>query len=254
MSEDEKLWKEYKATKNRAIREKIILDYSHLVKFVAGRLRMHLGDYVEYEDMLSYGIFGLIDAIDKFDYEKGVKFETYASLRIKGSIIDYIRKLDWIPRSLRQKNKLLENAFSELESMLGRPPTEDEIAEKLNVSHEELDEMYRKSSIVSLISLDDYFEQNHEPNVRDLSGSGNESSPETHYDIKETKRMLAEEINKLSEREREVISLYYFEELTIKEISNIIGVSESRISQIHSKAVFKLKNKLGKHRSQLFIK
>jgi RNA polymerase sigma factor for flagellar operon FliA len=253
MTDANELWAQYQLTKTPELREKIILTYSHLVKFVAGRLSMHLGGHVDYEDMMSYGIFGLIDAIDKFDPAKGVKFETYASLRIKGSIIDSIRKLDWIPRSLRKRSKALDSSYAELENLLGRPPTDAELAEHLGIDPGEIDELYRKSSIVSLISLDDYMEQNQESSFSSLSGSPG-LSPEKQYDVKETKKMLADEINKLSDKERQVISLYYFEELTIKEISHIMSVSESRISQIHSKAVFKLKTKLGKYRSLLFIK
>ena len=247
----DKIWRDYRETKDPSLREKIIMTYAHLVKYVAGRLQIHLGGHVEYDDLISYGIFGLIDAIDRFDMKKGAKFETYASLRIKGSIIDGIRKLDWVPRSLRQKNKQFESACMELEAELGREPTSEELAGRLKITLPELDELYRKSSIVSLISLDDYLDQNHEAPIGSLSPSPS-PSPEREFDIKETKMMLAEEINKLTEKERQVVSFYYFEELTVKEISEIMGVSESRISQIHSKAVSKLKMKLGKHRDVLF--
>ena len=252
MDNFDNVWREYGKTKDPALKEKLILHYSHLVKYVAGRLSIHIGQHVEYDDMISYGIFGLIDAIDKFDCEKGVKFETYASMRIRGSIIDSIRKLDWVPRTLRQKNKQLDQTFSELENELGREPTEGEIAEKLNISLEETQELIKKSSVASLVSLNDYLDQNHEATFMGTSGTQIES-PETQYEKYEVKEMLVDAINKLSDKEKKVISLYYFEDMTLKEISIIMGVSESRISQIHSKAVLRLKARLGKYKSILFV-
>lgn len=248
----ENVWRSYSKTKNPLLKEKLILQYSHLVKFVAGRLSIHIGQHVEYDDMISYGIFGLIDAIDKFDCDKGVKFETYASLRIRGSIIDSIRKLDWVPRTLRQKNKQLDIAFSELENELGREPLETELADKLNISVEETQELIKKSSVASLISLNDYLDQNHEATFMSTSGTQIES-PDVQYEKYEIKQILVDAIDKLSDKEKKVISLYYFEDLTLKEISSIMGVSESRISQIHSKAVLRLKARLGKYKSILFV-
>ena len=245
----ENIWESYSKTKTPQLKEKLILEYAPLVKYVAGRLSVHVGQHVEYDDLISYGIFGLIDAIDKFDYMKGVKFETYAALRIRGAIIDSIRKMDWVPRTLRQRNKQLEQAFSELEYELGREPTEEELADKLNISLEETNDLLRKSSVVALISLDDYLEQNHEAN---FSNAENEDTPERQYEKQEVKEMLVDAIDKLSEKEKKVITLYYFEDLTLKEISSIMGVSESRISQIHSKAVLRLKSKLGRYKSLLF--
>ncbi|MDR2903413.1 MAG: FliA/WhiG family RNA polymerase sigma factor [Clostridiales bacterium] len=251
MAHIEDTWRLYNETKSPAVKEELILQYSNLVKYVAGRLSIHIGQHVEYDDMISYGIFGLIDAIDKFDYEKGVKFETYASVRIRGSIIDSIRKLDWVPRTLRQKNKQLETVFSELENMLGREPTDAELAEKLDMSLEETQELVKKSSVASLVSLNDYLDQNHEVTFMNTSGTQIES-PEAQYEKAEIKEMLIDAINKLSDKEKKVITLYYFEDLTLKEISNLMGVSESRISQIHSKAVLRLKARLGKYKSLLF--
>lgn len=245
----EKIWESYSNTKDPHLKEKLILEYASLVKYVAGRLSVHVGQHVEYDDLISYGIFGLIDAIDKFDYTKGVKFETYAALRIRGAIIDSIRKMDWVPRTLRQRNKQLEQAFSELEYELGREPTEEELSVKLSISLEETTELMKKSSVIALISLDDYLDQNHEAN---FSNSAAEETPELHYEQQELKEMLVDAIDKLSEKEKKVITLYYFEDLTLKEISSIMGVSESRISQIHSKAVMRLKSKLGRYKSLLF--
>ena len=243
MQEMEKVWKSYAVTKNPALREKLIIEYAPLVKLVAGRLLMHVGQYVDFEDLTSYGIFGLIDAIDKYDAEKGIKFETYASIRIRGAIIDNIRKLDWVPRSLRAKNKQLEQVYADLTVELGREPNEDEIAEKLMVPLSEAQDLIRKSAVVSLVSLDDYLEQNHDVGVFNLSPNLIDN-PENSIEMMETKQALADAIDQLSDKEKKVITLYYFDELTLKEISAVLGVSESRVSQIHTKAILSLKAKL----------
>ena len=247
----DKLWQMYGETKSPAIKEKLILHYAPLVKFVAGRLVIHIGQHVEYDDLVGYGIFGLIDAIDKFDICKGIKFETYASLRVRGAIIDHIRRLDWVPRTQRQKNKQVEQAFSQLEDEMGRPPTDEELANHLKMSLEEAQELLRNSSILSLVSLDDFLDQNYENSSASLV-SNREDSPEEQTEKRERKAMLAEAISKLSEKEKLVVTLYYFEDLTLKEISSIMKVSESRVSQIHTKAIGRLQGKLGRFKSLLF--
>ena len=247
----EKLWQAYSESKSPALKEKLILQYAPIVKYVAGRMLVHIGQHVEYDDLAGYGIFGLIDAIDKFDFNKGVKFETYASLRIRGAIIDHIRRLDWVPRTLRQKNKQLEQAHVQLEDELGREPTEEEVAEKLSISLEEVRELMRKSSVLSLVSLDDFLDQNYEASFNVLV-SNKQDSPEEQTEIRERKVMLADAIAKLSEKEKLVVTLYYFEDLTLKEISSIMKVSESRVSQIHTKAISRLQVRLGRHKSLLF--
>jgi RNA polymerase sigma factor for flagellar operon FliA len=248
----DKIWREYWTTKTPELKEKLILEYAPLVKLVAGRLSMHLGQHVDYEDLVSYGIFGLIDAIDKYDLEKGVKFETYASLRIRGEMIDSIRKMDWVPRALRQKNKQLEHVLSELEYELGRAPTEAEIAGRLDITVEEADDLIKKTTIISLISLNDYLEQNGDIPYQSIDGE-NADSPDQDYEKQEVRRILTDAIEKLTEQERIVVTLYYFEDLTLKEISRTLGVTESRISQIHSKAIVKLQNRLGKYKSVLYL-
>lgn len=247
----EMLWEQYEATKDVSIKDQLIMEYAPLVKYVAGRLNIYLGQSVEYEDLVSYGVFGLIDAIEKFDFKKGVKFETYASLRIRGSIIDNIRKLDWVPRSLRQKNKEIEKIIMELETELGRTATDEELAQKMNISIEELHEIYKKTNLISLISLDEYIEQNNDYNISSEKSPATEQ-PESYIEKQELKRILKESIEKLPEREQKILFLYYFEELTLKEISSIMGVSESRISQLHTKAITRLKTKLGKYKSILY--
>lgn len=245
-----KIWEEYRKTKSSSIKDKIIEKYAHLIKLVAGRISIYTNSQIDYEDLLSYGVFGLIDAIDKFDYEKGIKFETYASLRIRGEIIDNIRRIDWIPRSLRQKNKLLENAVSSFEAEYGREPTNEELSEILNLSIKDVEDLVKNSSIYNLISLDDYLEQSHEKSS-DSIVCNSIKTPEEALSQKELNKMLAEVIDSLNENQRKVITLYYYEELTLKEIAQIMNVSESRISQIHSKTIKILKSKMG-NREEFF--
>ena len=222
------------------------MEYAPLVKIVAGRLSMYLGYNVEYEDLVSYGIFGLIDAIDKFDYEKGIKFETYASLRIRGAILDHIRKMDWLPRTIRQKQKKMDNVLSKLERELGRPATDEEMAKELGISLEEYYTWEGQTQASRLVSIDECMEQGLEIQP-DSSVKSKFDSPESVIERQELKRELEEAISVLTEKERKVILLYYYEELTLKEISMIMEVSESRISQLHTKALQKLKQRLGDH-------
>ncbi|MCL2355677.1 MAG: FliA/WhiG family RNA polymerase sigma factor [Defluviitaleaceae bacterium] len=247
----EKLWQAYVESKNPALKEKLILYYAPLVKYVAGRLLIHVGQHVELDDLVGYGIFGLLDAIEKFDNAKGAKFETYASLRIRGTIIDHIRKMDWVPRTLRQKNKQMEKVAYELEDILGRPPTDEELAEKLNLTAEETRELIKKSSVLSLVSLDDFMEQSYEVSVAPLIANRMDS-PEEIAERKEAKKLLAEAISELSEKEKLIVTLYYFEDLTLREISSIMKVSESRVSQVHTRAISRLQGKLGRYKNLLF--
>ncbi|MCL2216055.1 MAG: FliA/WhiG family RNA polymerase sigma factor [Defluviitaleaceae bacterium] len=251
MTNLDKLWQAYSTNRSPALKEKLILQYAPLVKYVAGRLLIHIGQHVEYDDLVGYGIFGLIDAIDKFDSGKGVKFETYASFRIRGAIIDHIRRMDWIPRTLRQKNKQMEQVYNQLEDELGREPTDEEIAERLGLSLDEARELMKKSSVLSLVSLDDFMDQNYEASFTPLVANRIDS-PEEQTERRERKAMLADAISKLSEKEKLVVTLYYFEDLTLKEISSIMKVSESRVSQIHTKAITRLQGKLGRYKGLLF--
>ena len=183
------LWQAYRSAKEPAIKEKLILEYAPLVKLVAGRISIHIGQYVDFDDLISYGIFGLIDAIDKFNMDKGVKFETYASLRIRGEIIDNIRRLDWITRTLRQKIKKLDKYYSNLESELGREPTYEEIAERMETSVDEVKDLMQKSSALSLISLDDYIDTNKDVTVADVVQT-KADTPDLSYEKKEVKEIL----------------------------------------------------------------
>lgn len=240
----QKLWAEFSKSKSAQIREQIIIEYAGLVKVVAGRLSMYLGYTVEYDDLVGYGVFGLIDAIDKFDLFKGVKFETYASLRIRGAILDQIRKMDWIPRTLRQKQKKMDTAFQKLEMELGRAATEEEIALELDITVEELDSWMNQVKLTNLVSLDEFMEQGSEVKSENQLSS-HFDQPEQVVEKQELKEMLIAAIELLTDNERKVITLYYYEELTLKEISRVLEVSESRISQLHTKALQKMKKKLG---------
>lgn len=241
-----KLWIEYTKMQSPAIREKLIIEYAGLIKVVAGRLSMYLGYTVEYDDLVGYGTFGLIDAIDKFDNLKGVKFETYASLRIRGAILDQIRKMDWIPRTLRQKQKKLEAAYHKIESLKGRLGTDEEIAEELNISVAELINWQAQTKVTNLISLDEFMDQGTEVQVETTPGGHvHYEQPESIVEKEEVKRQLAEVIDTLTPNEKKVILFYYYEELTLKEISKVLEVSESRVSQLHTKALQKMKYRLG---------
>ena len=245
-SEDRlKLWEEYSKKRTLELREKIIVEYASLVKIVAGRLSMYLGNNVEYDDLVGYGIFGLIDAIDKFDYDKGVKFETYASLRIRGAILDQIRKMDWIPRTLRQKQKKIDSTYQTLEARNGKLPSDEEVANELNITISELENWQNQTKVASLISLDEYLEQGSEIRVENNNSSISFSQPDQLVEKKEMKEILLKTLESLTEKEKKVIILYYYEELTLKEISVILEVSESRISQLHTKALQKMRGKLG---------
>ncbi len=239
-----KLWDKYMKTKSQEIREQLILEYVNLVNLVAGRMGMYLGYTVEYDDLVGYGIFGLIDAIDKFDLEKQVKFETYASLRIRGAILDQIRKMDWIPRTLRQRQRQMDHACMKLESELGRPASDAEIANELDISVEEYNGWKNEAQFMNLVSLDDYLEQGGDGRM-EVAGSRRFDHPEQAVEKRELKKMLAEALKSLTEKECSVITLYYYEDMTLKEISQVLSVSESRVSQLHTKALRKIKEQLG---------
>lgn len=243
-TDKEKLWDEYRRKPTQALREQLIIEYSQLVKLVAGRLSMYLGHNVEYDDLVSYGIFGLIDAIDKFDLTKNVKFETYASLRIRGAILDQIRKMDWIPRSVRQKQKKIDMTMSKLEAEYGRPATDEEIAKELDITVDELDIWNGQTKISNIISLEDFIEQGSEIRM-DASHNSQFEQPEKIVEKSELALMLEKALDELTEKEKSVVLFYYYEDLSLKEISKVLGVSESRVSQLHTKAIQKMKKHLG---------
>ncbi|CCY58885.1 rNA polymerase sigma factor [Clostridium sp. CAG:632] len=239
-----KLWEKYSQKQDSETREALIIEYVPLVKLVSGRLSMYLGYTVEYEDLVSYGIFGLIDAIDKFDYRKGIKFETYASLRIRGAILDQIRKMDWIPRSVRQKQRQIDAAITKLESAEDKTATDEEIAKELDISLEEYYVWQGQTKVTGIASIDEFVEQGIEVRAFDNQKYA-DNEPEKVYEKEELKNLLKESLDKLTEKERMVVVLYYYEELTLKEISSVLEVSESRVSQLHTKALQKMKQILG---------
>lgn len=239
----EKLWSEYSKTGSTELREQLIIEYAPLVKLVAGKLSMYLGYNVEFDDLVGYGVFGLIDAIDKFDYGKGVKFETYASLRIRGAILDQIRKMDWIPRTVRQKQKQLDGAYRKIEEETGKVATDEQVAEELGISLDELADLQNETKITNVISLDEYMDQS-EVKVEPKADK-DYMQPEKVVEKAELKRLLLEALQTLTDKEKKVITLYYYEDLTLKEISRVMDVSESRVSQLHSKALIKMKQRLG---------
>jgi RNA polymerase sigma factor for flagellar operon FliA len=240
-----KLLDEYSKNKSPELREKLIIEFAPLVKLVAGRLSMYLGYNVEYEDLCSYGIFGLIDAIDKFDFLKEVKFETYASLRIRGSILDQIRKMDWIPRTIRQKQKQIDAVMKQVEQEKGRAATDLEIAEGLGISEDEFYDWQSQMKITGLVSLDEFMESGSDVPQGYGSTTARFVSPEENIEKQELYKMLGEAMELLTEKEQRIIELYYYQELTLKEIANVLEVSESRISQLHTRAIGKMRTKLG---------
>lgn len=247
-----KLWENYAKSKSPDIREKLILEYAPLVKLVAGRLSMYLGYNVEYDDLVSYGIFGLIDAIDKFDNMKEVKFETYASLRIRGAILDQIRKMDWIPRTIRQKQKKIDAAMKEIELSTGRSATDEEIAESLGISEDDYQGWQSQMKITGVVSLNEFMESGSEIPA-EQNNQHRFDSPEEVIEKEELKKVLAQALELLTEKEKKVILLYYYEDLTLKEISNVLEVSESRISQLHTRALQKMKSKMGSYMGLLSV-
>lgn len=242
----DKLWSDYQKKPTQEIREQLILAYAQLVKVVAGRLNMYLGHNVEYDDLVSYGIFGLIDAIDKFDMDKNVKFETYASLRIRGAILDQIRKMDWIPRTVRQRQRRIDEAIKQIETRTGKAATDEEIAAELGISGDELTNWQSQLMVTNVVSLTEFEEAGQEPAVENVN-KNRFSQPEEVVAEQELRQKLIESLELLTEKERRVVELYYYEELTLKEISLVLEVSESRVSQLHTKAILKMRKKMGSY-------
>lgn len=243
------LWREYKTTGEEKLRERLILHYSPLVKYVAGRVGVGLPPNIEQADLVSYGIFGLIDAIEKFDLERVIKFETYAISRIKGAIIDELRAIDWIPRSVRYKAREVEKAYASLEAKLRRTPTEAEVAAELGIKLEDLHTIFSQVSFVNVVALDELLsagggEKGDKLSLVDTLEDTKAEDPVQAFESEETKHLLAKAINLLPEREKIVVTLYYYEGLTLAEIGQVLGVTESRICQMHTKAVLQLRGKL----------
>jgi RNA polymerase sigma factor for flagellar operon FliA len=244
----EALWRRYKAAGTDPVREELILHYSPLVKHVAARVRVGLPPNVDAGDCVSYGIFGLIDAIEKFDPERGIRFEPYAMRRIRGAILDELRALDWIPRSVRAKARAVERAYSTLEARLRRTPSEAELAAELDVPLAELHQIFSQLSVVNVLALDELLSATSDrPGAMSLGETLEDSGaedPVAIFESQETKQLLADAVADLPERERAVITLYYFHSRTLADIGRELGVSESRVSQIHTKVMLALRAKL----------
>ena len=238
------LWTEYKATGDTGVRDRLIVQYSPLVKFVAGRVGVGLPRNVDQADLVSNGIFGLIDAIEKFDPERGFKFETYAINRIKGAILDELRALDWVPRSVRSRAREIERSVVELEHRLKRTPSDDELAKHMNVNIDDLQDNLAEISTLGLVALDEVLGPDTGSSLGDMVADVSGLSPEQAFQKEETRRLLADAINRLPDRERLVLTLYYFEGLTLAEVGDVLGVTESRVCQIHAKSVMSLRNRM----------
>lgn len=242
------LWEDYKRVGSNEARDKLIVHYSPLVKYVAGRVSTGLPANIEQADLVSYGIFGLIDAIDKFELDRGIKFETYAISRIKGAIIDELRAIDWVPRSVRFKAREVERALSKLESQLRRTPSDKEIADEMGISTNDLRNIYSQVSFVSLVALDEFMSAGSDKGDRvsllDTLEDVGAEDPVSAFEVEEMKTILAGAINRLSEREKLVVTLYYYEGMTLNEIGRVLGVTESRVCQMHTKAVMQLRTRI----------
>jgi RNA polymerase sigma factor for flagellar operon FliA len=248
----QELWKRYKATGDERARERLVVAYSPLVKYVAGRMSSGLPGHVEEADLISYGLGGLISAIERFDLSREIKFETYAITRIRGAIIDELRNLDWVPRSVRARAREIERANMKLEARLQRAPTDEEMAKELGVEIDEFQETLLQISNSTIVALDELW------NVQDSTGDQvslldtladrDAPDPQTLVDQSELRDRIADAIAALPEREKLVVALYYYENLTLREIGEVLGVTESRVSQLHTKAVLRLRSKLAGER------
>jgi len=250
----DRLWREYKGSGERAYRDQLIVHYSPVVKFVAGRVSAGLPRHIEESDLASYGIIGLIDAIERFDPVRNIKFETYAIPRIRGAIIDELRSIDWVPRSVRAKARSVKDAYAKLEGVLHRTPNDQEVAAELGMTEAEFQSALSQISAVGVAALDEAFsgdDRSDRPTLGDsLADSG--AGPLATFEVKETKEALIRAVGLMGERERTVLTLYYYEGLTLSEIGEILGVTESRVCQIHTKSVLQLRAKLS-DRSELEI-
>ncbi len=240
------LWERYRLHHEPDVRERLILHYAPLVKYVAGRVGVGMPASVDHADLVSYGIFGLMDAIEKFDPLKGFKFETYAITRIRGAIIDELRSVDWVPRSVRSRARQLEAAMQRLESELHRSPTDEEITAELGWTIDELHDTLARISMTSIAALDEVLDVGDGDRITlvDTLQDLNVTLPEDSLDREESRRLLRDTLERLTEREQTVIGLYYFEGMTLAQIGDVLGVTESRVSQIHTKAVLSLRAKL----------
>ncbi|MCL2845403.1 MAG: FliA/WhiG family RNA polymerase sigma factor [Chitinivibrionia bacterium] len=247
MSNIDTLWEEYRSSGSKVAKDKLLAEYAGLVKYIAERVGYTLPRSVDKQDLVSCGILGLIKAVETFDPNKEIKFETFASHKIRGAILDELRALDWVPRSVRQKTKFIQRAYSELEEKLGRSPYDDEVCAHLGLSSDEFEKMLSDSAPITVFSIDATFSKDSESREMSISETIEDTNTDNPLQIlgyEEVKRVLKEAIMTLPEKEKLVIALYHFEELTLKEIGVVLGITESRVSQIHSKVMLKLRSRL----------
>ncbi len=251
---EENLWEKFIRSNDQDIRDYFVVKYAPLVKYVAGKISMGMPSNIEFDDLVSYGIFGLIDAINKFDPARGIKFKTYAMTRIRGAIFDELRSIDWIPRSIRQKAKQIEVVIAELENKLGRTVDDEEIARELGVTPEEFQTLLSKLSGTSMLSLNDIWylgDDSDELSILETLEAPENMNPDILIEKQEIRDYIIDAIKKLPDKEKKVIVLYYYEDLTLKEIGEVLDVTESRVSQLHTKAIMRLRGRLGRIKSNI---
>ncbi|MBN1603428.1 MAG: FliA/WhiG family RNA polymerase sigma factor [Chitinispirillaceae bacterium] len=244
----EQLWHEFKANNSKIAKDKLLVEYAHLVKYVSARLAVNLPPSVDRNDLISSGVMGLIKAVETFEPDRGFKFETFAGHKIRGAILDELRALDWVPRSVRQKSRELQRTYAKLENDLGRIPYDDEVCDALGITIREYENLLAEVTPTTIISLEEAM-PGRESDAKELKiidtiedpGSDN---PLKELGFSEVKSILKDAIAALPEKEKLVVALYHYEELTLKEIGVVLDITESRVSQIHSKAILKLRSKL----------
>ncbi|MDZ7795133.1 MAG: RNA polymerase sigma factor WhiG [Spirochaetia bacterium] len=252
---EEELWELYRKNQDPKIRDMFVKQYAPLVKYVAGKVAVGMPHNVDFDDLVGFGVFGLIDAINKYDPDKHVKFKTYAVTRIRGAIFDELRSIDWVPRSVRQKSREIEDTVHHLEASLGRAATDKEIAAELGMSESDFQKTMMKISGTSILSLNDVWytsEENDSISIVDSIESPQSLNPDTIVEKEEIKRVIVQAIDELPEKEKKVLVLYYYEDLTLKEIGKVLEVTESRISQLHTKAIIRLRSKLTNIKKGIF--
>lgn len=247
-------YQQYENAKHNTWNEEYIEKYLPLVKRISGRLAMSLPPHIDEEDLIGYGLFGLLDALQKYEPSRGVKFETYASLRIRGAMIDGLRAMDWVPHSARQKIKRVQQAYTEVEHQKGRTPANEEVASYLAISVEELNSLLLQGQYMTLVSLDELSNNDYgDSNVTPLDLIVDKDAQESFQQVEkeEQKYIVSKAVEQLSEKEKLVVALYYREEFTLKEIAAVMNLSESRVSQIHSQAIFRLRGYLGRQKKNI---